>query len=113
MEISENVPVPPKKSSLFGGVRQGRFHCIIVFDFMVDSRRVLTQLFAYLYDGVECFDRKVHSHVHIPKVGQLDACSFVHSGELQLSVRLHSVLIQCRSGPGEPRVTVRPPESVV
>jgi len=57
------------------------------------GRQILTQLFAYLYDGVERFYRKVHAHVHVPEIGQLDACSFVHSGELQLGVSLHSILI--------------------
>lgn len=75
--------------------------------------RILTQLFAYLYDGVECFDRKVHAHVHVPEVGQLNACSFVHSGELQFGVSLDPVLIQRRPGPGEPWIPVRPPQSMI
>jgi hypothetical protein len=57
-------------------------------------KEILTELFAYLYDGVERFNGKIHAHIHVPEIGQLDACSFMHSGKLQLGVCLNSVLVQ-------------------
>lgn len=63
--------------------------------------------------SVERLDREVHSAVQISQIGQLYTERFVHGREMEEGVRLHTILVQCGAGPGQPGVAVWPPEGVV
>lgn len=64
-------------------------------------------------NGAERVNREVDLAVNVSEVRKLDSDGFVHRSEVEGSIGVDAILIQCVLGSGQPFIASWPPQSMV